>query len=55
MQRILNGEDMENLAERYTIRSGVERTKGLIHMHAYGQTNYSVLYDEAMKAERWVR
>ena len=51
LQRILNGEDMENLAERYSIRSGVERTKGLIHMHAYGQTNYSVLYDEAMKAE----
>ena len=51
LQRILNGEDMENLAERYSIRSEVERTKGLIHMHAYGQTNYGGLYDEAMKVE----
>ena len=51
LKRILNGEEMENLAERYSIRSGVERTKGLIHMHTYGKTNYGVLYDEAMKAE----
>ena len=51
LQRILNGEDMERLAERYSIRSGVERTKGLLHIHAYGQANYGVLYDEAMKAE----
>lgn len=51
LERILNGEDMERLAERYSIRSGVERTKGLIHMHAYGQANYGGLYDEAMKAE----
>ena len=51
LKRILNGEEMENLAEHYSIRSGVERTKGLIHMHTYGKTNYGVLYDEAMKAE----
>ncbi len=50
LQRALNGEDMDKLAERYSIRSGVEKTKGLIHMHAYGQTNYGTLYDEAMKA-----
>ena len=51
LQRILNGEDMERLAERYSIRSEVERTKGFIHMHAYSQANYGALYDEAMKAE----
>lgn len=51
LQRILNGEDMEHLAEHYSIRNGVERTKGLLHIHAYGQTNYGALYDEAMKAE----
>ena len=51
LQRILHGEDMERLAERYSIRSEVERTKGFIHMHAYSQANYGALYDEAMKAE----
>ena len=51
LKRILNGEKMERLAEHYSIRSGAAKTKGFIHIHAYGQTNYSVLYDEAMKAE----
>ena len=51
LQRILNGEEMERLAGHYSIRSGAEKTKGFIHMHAYSQANYGGLYDEAMKAE----
>ena len=51
LQRILHGEDMERLAERYSVRSEAEKTKGLIHIHVYEQTNYGVLYDEAVKAE----
>ena len=51
LQRILNGEEMERLAERYSIRSEAEKTKGFIHMHTYSQAHYGTLYDEAMKAE----
>ena len=51
LKRILNGEEMERLAERYSIRSGAEKTKGFINMHKYGQAHYGPLYDEALKAE----
>ena len=49
--RIRDGEDMESLAVRYSIRSHADKTRGRFHMHPMTRTVYGALLDEARKAE----
>lgn len=51
LQRIRNGEDMESLAVRYSIREGARDNSGRFHIRLYERRRFGALLDEATKAE----
>jgi len=50
LRRIRAGEDMEELAAKYTIRRGLKKLKGKFHMHPSERPVYGSYYDTVMKA-----
>ncbi|HID10173.1 MAG TPA: hypothetical protein EYP17_02585 [Candidatus Latescibacteria bacterium] len=50
LRRIQAGEDMEELAARYTIRKGKKKLKGKFHMHPFERAVYGKYYDIVMNA-----
>ena len=51
MRRIRNGEDMETLAARYTIREDTEGGRFHMHDHPSERRVYEALYDSVMQAK----
>ncbi|RKY62866.1 MAG: hypothetical protein DRP95_00415, partial [Candidatus Latescibacterota bacterium] len=50
LRRIRAGEDMEELAARYTTRKGMKKLKGKFHMHPFERAVYGEYYDIVMRA-----
>ncbi|HIE04288.1 MAG TPA: hypothetical protein EYP61_05965, partial [Candidatus Latescibacteria bacterium] len=50
LRRIMAGEDMEELAARYTTRKGLKKLKGKFHMHPFEKPIYGNYYDVVMNA-----
>ncbi|RKY64382.1 MAG: hypothetical protein DRP99_02270 [Candidatus Latescibacterota bacterium] len=50
LRRIKAGEDIEELAAKYTTRKGLKKLKGKFHMHPFERPVYGSYYDTVMNA-----